>query len=192
MESERLLFKFYKSYFETAKMLDDKNRLAFYDALFEKQFYGIEPKLDGLANLVYVSQKHSIDAQVKGWEDKMKQSIAPPMLPPIAPPTPQLKEEVKEQLKEEKKNNMDAAKAATQKRISDFKKSLFPFTKFKGGTYDDDMVKEFFEYWSELNKSGTKMKWELQETFEIGKRLSKWLKNNYKFYGKEENNHIVD
>ena len=104
MENERLLFKFYKSYFDTAKMLDDKNRLKFYDALFEKQFNFIEPSLDGLANLVWVSQKHSIDAQVNGWLDKMKSmGIQPPTAPPIQPPCIQLKEKEKEKEKEEVK-----------------------------------------------------------------------------------------
>ena len=68
---ERLLFKFYKSYFDVASELDDKNRLAFYDALMNKEFFGINPNLKGMANFAYISQKHSIEAQVKGWEDKM-------------------------------------------------------------------------------------------------------------------------
>jgi hypothetical protein len=113
MDTERLLFKFYKSYFDTAKMLDDKNRLAFYDALLEKQFYGIEPNLKGLANLVYVSQKHSIDAQVKGWEDKMNKTIAPPTLPPIAPPALQEKEKEKE--KDEVKDEHTSEKELKEK-----------------------------------------------------------------------------
>ena len=81
---------------------------------------------------------------------------------------------------ESKEKNMDAAKAATLKRISDFKESLYPYCKPKG-IYDKETVKEFFEYWSELNKSKTKMKWELQQTFEISKRLATWLKNEDKF-----------
>lgn len=80
-----------------------------------------------------------------------------------------------------KENNRDAAKAATLKRISDFKESLYPYTKAKGGLYDNDTVKEFFNYWSELNKSQTKMRWELQQTFEISKRLATWVKNEDKF-----------
>ena len=80
-----------------------------------------------------------------------------------------------------KGKNMDAAKAATLKRISDFKESLYPYTKAKGGLYDNNTVKEFFNYWSELNKSKTKMKWELQQTFEISKRLATWVKNEDKF-----------
>lgn len=104
MENERLVFKFYKSYFDTAKLLDDKNRLAFYDALLEKQFNFIEPTLSGLAQLVYVSQKHNIDSQVNGWLEKIKSmGIEPPALPPIAPPTLQLEKKYKEELKEENK-----------------------------------------------------------------------------------------
>ena len=75
----------------------------------------------------------------------------------------------------------DAAKAATLKRISDFKESLYPYTKAKGGLYDNDLVKNFFNYWSELNKSQTKMLWELKPTFEISKRIATWAKNEDKF-----------
>ena len=94
------------------------------------------------------------------------------------------------------KDSIDAAKAATQKRISDFKESLYPYTKAKGGIYDVETVKEFFDYWSELNKSQTKMLWELKPTFEISKRLATWFKNNDKFtkYGKskETNDHTYE
>jgi len=70
--SDRLLFKFYKSYFDVASELNDKDRLAFYDALMSKEFYNIEPELKGMAKFAYISQKHSIDKQVEGWESKMK------------------------------------------------------------------------------------------------------------------------
>ena len=107
MENERLVFKFYKSYFDTAKLLDDKNRLAFYDALLEKQFNFIEPTLSGLAELVYVSQKHNIDSQVNGWLEKIKSmGIAPPAIPPIAPPAIQLEKKYKKKNKEEKKKEI--------------------------------------------------------------------------------------
>ena len=68
-------FNFYRSYFDVAMELPDKDRLAFYDALAKKQFFGEEPILKGIAKLAYISQKHSIDAQVKGWEDKMGLSL---------------------------------------------------------------------------------------------------------------------
>jgi hypothetical protein len=105
----RLLFKFYKSYFDVANELTDKDRLAFYDAIMQRQFYGIEPDLKGIVKLAYISQKHNIDAQIKGWEDKTKEKLTDPMLGGIIggkdAPSIQVKEkeEVKEEVKEEYK-----------------------------------------------------------------------------------------
>ena len=68
-------FNFYRSYFDVAMELPDKDRLAFYDALAKKQFLGEEPTLTGMAKFAYISQKYVIDAQVKGWEDKTGASL---------------------------------------------------------------------------------------------------------------------
>lgn len=74
--SKRKAFNFYLSYFETAMMLNNTERLQFYDALMQKQFNGVEPVgLKGGVNFAWVSQKHSIDAQVEGWENKTKLSL---------------------------------------------------------------------------------------------------------------------
>ncbi len=42
-------------------------------------------------------------------------------------------------------------------------------------------ISKFVSYWTEKNKSGTKQKWELEPTFEIGRRLSTWFRNAGKF-----------
>lgn len=36
-------------------------------------------------------------------------------------------------------------------------------------------VYKFINYWTELNKSGSKKRWETEKTFEVGKRLSTWF-----------------
>lgn len=36
-------------------------------------------------------------------------------------------------------------------------------------------ISKFISYWTEPNKSGTKQRWELEKTFEVGRRLSTWL-----------------
>ena len=99
MNNDRLMFKFYKSYFDIAQELDAKDRLAFYDALLNKQFLDIEPNLKGLAKFAYISQKHNIDKQIKGWKDKMNIPIIDPTIDPMQggsiDPSIQLKEEVK-------------------------------------------------------------------------------------------------
>lgn len=67
----------------------------------------------------------------------------------------------------------DAAKAATLKRREEFKKSLYSFV----GKYGERMIEAFFSYWGELNKSETKMRFEMQKTWEVGLRLATWAKN---------------
>lgn len=64
----------------------------------------------------------------------------------------------------------DAALAATLSRKEDFKQSLIPFL----GKYGKDMIRAFFDYWSEMNKSCTKMRFEQQPTWEVAKRLATW------------------
>ena len=42
-------------------------------------------------------------------------------------------------------------------------------------------LKAFRAYWSELNKSGTKQRWEFQPTFQLNRRIATWLRNGAKF-----------
>ncbi len=63
-----------------------------------------------------------------------------------------------------------------EKKIA-FGYSLKEFEK----TYSKDMLTAFFRYWSEKNKSGTKMKWELEKTFELSLRLSNWASREKDF-----------
>lgn len=76
----------------------------------------------------------------------------------------------------------DAAKAATLKRKEEFGKSLIPFV----DKYGKDMIRAFFEYWSELTRSETKMRFEKQTTWEVSKRLTTWA-NKDNAYDKNRN-----
>ena len=42
-------------------------------------------------------------------------------------------------------------------------------------------INKFLNYWSELNGSGKKQRWELEKTFEIDRRLSSWFLRANKF-----------
>ena len=42
------------------------------------------------------------------------------------------------------------------------------------GKYPKEMLRAFYNYWTEMNKSGTRLRYELQQTFEISKRLATW------------------
>ena len=41
-----------------------------------------------------------------------------------------------------------------------------------------DETNNFVGFWTERNTSNTKMRFELQQTFDIGRRLATWVKNN--------------
>lgn len=81
---------------------------------------------------------------------------------------------IKKEKKEKKDNrgSVDAAHAATLARKKDFYQSLVPFL----GKYPKEMIRAFFDYWSETNKSGTKMRYELEKTWELPLRLSTWAR----------------
>mgnify|MGYP003649053097 FL=1 len=46
-------------------------------------------------------------------------------------------------------------------------------------TFDSLMLDEFADYWTESNPKGKKLKFELQKTFDIARRLKKWSSNNF-------------
>ena len=79
----RKAFNFYRSYYEVALELPEKERLEFLMALLTVQFTGEETALAGMAKFAYLSQKHSIDAQIQGFIHK---SSAPPKQTPVATP----------------------------------------------------------------------------------------------------------
>lgn len=123
--SKRKAFNFYRSYWDTGQeIIDVKERLNFYEAIFLKEFENMETELTGISKFAYISQRHSIESQVKGYIDScnalkikaFEYAYQPPITPPptggitppmIPPPEEEKgeeevkeKEEVKEQEKE--------------------------------------------------------------------------------------------
>lgn len=91
------------------------------------------------------------------------------------------KDKEKDSLKEKEKTNVNvskkesekvevAAEAATSARKEKFYASLVPFV----DKYGKDMIRDFFDYWSEMNRSKTKMRFEQQSTWELALRLKTW------------------
>ncbi len=42
-------------------------------------------------------------------------------------------------------------------------------------------IKKFIYYWTELNKSGTKQRWQLEKTFEVNRRLGTWFARSQQY-----------
>lgn len=62
-------------------------------------------------------------------------------------------------------------------RLRDFKLSLIPYME----NYGQPMLKDFCEYWTEKNQNGKKMRFEMERTFEVTRRLAKWKRKADEF-----------
>jgi hypothetical protein len=105
--TKRKGFNFFRSYYDVYNELEtDKDKVAFIEALLDRQFLGIKPtNLTGMAKFAYISQTNSIDSQVKGYEDKTKTILYPTQGGTVGGAyTPALQVEVKEKEKEENIN----------------------------------------------------------------------------------------
>jgi hypothetical protein len=105
--TKRKGFNFFRSYYDVYNELEtDKDKVAFIEALLDRQFLGIKPtNLTGMAKFAYISQTNSIDSQVKGYEDKTKTILHPTQGGSVGgADTPCLQVEVKEKEKEENIN----------------------------------------------------------------------------------------
>lgn len=78
----------------------------------------------------------------------------------------------------------DKSRVEKDKRIKDISQREIDFKdkcRAQISTYGEPMIKAFFNYWSEATPDGKKMRFELQKTFEVSKRLVTWKNNNNKF-----------
>lgn len=92
---------------------------------------------------------------------------------------PQAKVEQKDEIENESEyidTNRDKEERIRVKKEG-FKETLKPYKKI----YGVEMLKAFYDYWTEPNKSKTKIKWEMQNTWDVKLRLSNWASRNEKF-----------
>ena len=68
-------------------------------------------------------------------------------------------------------------KRTIEYRETEFKNSLHPFV----NAYPIPMLEKFYLYWTEKKPKGRKMRFEMQKTFDVGRRLVTWNDNNSKF-----------
>ncbi len=84
--------------------------------------------------------------------------------------------------KEDKpKKTKEEIAAATEKRKEKFYQELIPYV----ATYGKDMIRKFYDYWSETNKSKTRMRCETEKTWDLNLRLQNWARRNKDFGTKQ-------
>ena len=84
--------------------------------------------------------------------------------------------------KEDKpKKTKEEIATATEKRKEKFYQELVPYV----ATYGKDMIRKFYDYWSETNKSKTRMRCETEKTWDLNLRLQNWARRNKDFGAKQ-------
>ena len=72
------------------------------------------------------------------------------------------------------KVNKSKVNKTIEDRIVDFKKSIQSIK-----DVSDEDKENFFLYWTEKNKSGSKFRAEMEKTFDVNRRLKRWSSNNF-------------
>jgi len=96
-------------------------------------------------------------------------------------PVYNIEEKRKEEKRTEKKRGeeSDAAKAAhTQKSLEDREKEFMELVAKNLDSYPKEMLRAFYDYWTEKNEGGRRMRFEMQKVFDIKKRLVTWKNND--------------
>lgn len=73
--------------------------------------------------------------------------------------------------------NVNNKKENKEARKNKFYSLLTPFLK----KYDKKMIRAFYDYWTESNQAGKKMRFEMEKVFDSAKRLATWERNEAKF-----------
>ncbi len=74
-------------------------------------------------------------------------------------------------------NKKDEIRNKEEEKEIAFKSEVFEFTE----KYPEAMLNKFCNYWTEKNKSETKMRFELEKTFEINRRLVTWASRDKEY-----------
>lgn len=83
-----------------------------------------------------------------------------------------------------KNDNDNKSESKIEERKLKFANSLKPFVE----TYGNDMVRAFYFYWTEPNKSKSKLRFELEKTWDTSRRLETWASRDKDFKKPVEKN----
>lgn len=175
-------FVFYRSFFEALQDVPIEERACIYDAICSYSLNDMEPKLTGMQLAIFKLIRPNIDANKRKYEngkkgagfgkkggrpkkENPKKTPIKPQENPSQTPNVDVDDNVDDKEKIVKEKNISLSD-----RTENFKKELTPFVE----KYGKDMIFAFFDYWSEPNTPGTKMRYEMQKTWNLAGRLRTW------------------
>ena len=169
---------FYRSFYESVNGLSPVIKAEVYDAIFR---YGLdfeEPSFtDEIARALFTLIKPQLDANIKRFENGNK---------------PKNK---RSEIKTEAKDKQNESKVEANNNVNDNVNKNINIEERKNKFYDaiaqyvdeypKEMLRYFFNYWSEHGENDKKLRFEKEKTFGIKQRLSTWHSRNPKQYQTE-------
>lgn len=183
---------FYRSFYEAIKELPLEVQATVYSAIFEYSLNFNQVELSGLPKTIFTLIKPQLDANNKRFENGSKggrkkanieqnENVKEPKRNQN-----ETKSEANNNVNENNNNNKNANKKVDSVSLDDRKLKFSLTLKDFSEKYDREMLKAFNNYWTEPNKSKTKMRFESEKFWDLAKRLVTWHKNE-KFKGGGDN-----
>lgn len=192
-------FVFRKEWKDAISGLPDEVRLEIYEAIIEYGTTGKSSDLKPMAMLAFNFAKATLDRDVERYEEVKKKRSDAGKKHKGNQYTNKMEQTEQngtngtngtdnvgvygssneDKKKPPKGGKKDAAAAAAllEGRKEDFYNTLIPFV----AKYGKEMVRAFFDYWSEPNKSNSKMRYELERTWDLSRRLGMWASRDNQF-----------
>ena len=189
-------FVFRKEWKDAISGLPDEVRLEIYEAIIEYGTTGKSSDLKPMAMLAFNFAKATLDRDVERYEEVKKKRSDAGKKHKGNQYTNKMDQNGtngtngtdnvgvcgssnEDKKKPPKGGKKDAAAAAAllEGRKEDFYNTLIPFV----AKYGKEMVRAFFDYWSEPNKSNSKMRFELERTWDLARRLGTWASRDNQF-----------
>lgn len=191
-KKERTCFLYYKDWAAQMLQLPDELRLKIDDAIKHYVLHGQEPDDKEVLYSMFALMRTKIDKDNAAYQERCdqnrnnvnkrwKNTNEYDCIQTNTNYTDKDKDKDKDKNKKEttfvaKKDGLSLThkQDILKRNKEEFMESIKPYS----DKYDRDLLNDFFEYWTEPNKSGTHMRWELEKTWDIGRRLARWEKNN--------------
>ena len=171
---------FYRSFYESVNGLSPIIKAEVYDAIFR---YGLdfeEPSFtDEIARALFTLIKPQLDANIKRFENGKK--------PKTKQSESKAEAKQKQKISESEANNNVNVNNNVNKNINieERKNKFYDAIAKYVDEYPKEMLRDFFNYWSEHGENDKKLRFEKEKTFGIKQRLSTWHSRNPKQYQTE-------
>lgn len=184
---------FYRGFYEAIEHLNFEEKGMVYSAIFNYGLNFVEPDLPNHLKTIFLLLKPQLDANIQ----KFKNGV-----------TIKMKDEEKKRIKkiakddvQEMANINDQNLKATVSKLTNYnvddnrnlkeinllkRKELFiADVKLHEDLFVQKVIDSFIDYWSEPNISRSKMRWELQKTWDTKRRLRLWNDRHWDYENKK-------